>query len=149
MIQEGQIVLFAFPQTDQTAGKLRPALVLRRCPGPHGDWLICMISSQLRHELAGIDEVVGPTDNDFTRTGLKSASVVRATRLAVVAAEVLQGTIGTVSDACLDRIRQNIAGWISGTRSASVSSRTKEAEQRAGETTSGSAPSAAPEASQP
>ena len=33
MIAEGQIVLFRFPQTDQEAGKLRPALVLRRLPG--------------------------------------------------------------------------------------------------------------------
>jgi hypothetical protein len=28
MISEGQIVLFRFPQTDQQAGKLRPALVV-------------------------------------------------------------------------------------------------------------------------
>lgn len=27
MTAEGQIVLFAFPQTDQAAGKLRPALL--------------------------------------------------------------------------------------------------------------------------
>lgn len=29
MIQEGQVVLFEFPQTDQKTGKLRPAIVLR------------------------------------------------------------------------------------------------------------------------
>ena len=40
MIQEGGIVLFRFPQTDQLPGKLRPALVLRQLPGPHNDWLI-------------------------------------------------------------------------------------------------------------
>jgi hypothetical protein len=32
MIQEGQIVLFAFPQTDQVAGRLRPTLVLQSLP---------------------------------------------------------------------------------------------------------------------
>lgn len=47
MIQEGQITLFKFHQTDQAPGKLRPALVLRKLPGAHDDWLICMISSQL------------------------------------------------------------------------------------------------------
>jgi mRNA interferase MazF len=47
MIREGQVVLFRFPQTNQTAGKLRPALIIRKVPGPHDDWLICMISSQL------------------------------------------------------------------------------------------------------
>jgi mRNA interferase MazF len=37
MIDEGQIVLFKFPQTDQKIGKLRPALVLRRLPGQFDD----------------------------------------------------------------------------------------------------------------
>ena len=50
MIDEGQIVLFNFPQTDQKIGKLRPALVLRRLPGRFDDWLICMISSQLHQQ---------------------------------------------------------------------------------------------------
>jgi mRNA interferase MazF len=86
VIHDGQIVLFAFPQTDQPTGKLRPALVLRRVPGFHDDWLICMISSQLRCELPDIDEVLRDTDSDFRATGLKVSSVVRITRLAVVAA---------------------------------------------------------------
>ena len=46
MIQEGKIVLFRFPQTNQAAGKLRPALVLRKLLGDYEDWLICMISSK-------------------------------------------------------------------------------------------------------
>ena len=40
MIREGQVVLFRFPQTDQVSGKLRPALVLRRLPGPHATFWI-------------------------------------------------------------------------------------------------------------
>jgi len=32
--------MFKFPQTNQTAGKLRPALVIRNVPGQHGDGLI-------------------------------------------------------------------------------------------------------------
>jgi len=52
MIQEGQIVLFIFPQTDQSPGKLCPALVIRNLYGPYDDSLICMISSQLTHYTA-------------------------------------------------------------------------------------------------
>ena len=126
MIREGPIVLFAFPQTDEATGKLRPALLLRRCPGAHDDWLICMISSQLRHEIAGIDEVIRPSDGDFAQTGLKLASVIRATRLAVVGSDVLQGTIGKFPDARLHRVRRNIVDWISGTGAVSASSRTQE-----------------------
>jgi mRNA interferase MazF len=107
------VVVFAFPQTDQSTGKLRPALVLRRCPGTHDDWLICMISSQLRHEIQGMDEIIRPTDADFVPIGLKLDSVIRVTRLAVVAAEVLQGKLGALSDERLQRIRLRVADWIS------------------------------------
>jgi mRNA interferase MazF len=128
VIQEGQVVLFAFPQTDQKTGKLRPALVLCACPGGQGDWLIRMISSQLRNEIPGIDEVIHPTDDDFGQSGLKLASVVRATRLAVVAADMLQGRIGTLSGGRVSRIRRRIADWVSGQRTVSRSEPIAEAE---------------------
>ncbi len=42
MIDDGQIVLFRFPQTNLEEGKLRPALVIRKVPGEYDDWLICI-----------------------------------------------------------------------------------------------------------
>lgn len=120
MIEEGHIVLFPFPQTDQSTGKLRPALVLRKCPGPHGDWLICMISSQLRHELPGMDEVIREHDAEFAETGLKLPSVIRVTRLAIVASDMLRGSIGALTDPRLSRVRQSIARWLVGNQSASL-----------------------------
>lgn len=114
MIREEQVVLFAFPLTDQSSGKLRPALVLRVCPGPYHDWLICMISSQVTHQIEGIDEIVDTTDVDFPQSGLKLPSVIRVTRLAVVAAEALDGAIGTIGDERLHRIRLRLADGISG-----------------------------------
>lgn len=112
MISDGQIVLFPFPQTDQEAGKLRPALILRRCPGSHDDWLICMISSQLRHTSPNMDEVVREGDADFAASGLKLTSVIRTTRLAIVSGDLLQGSIGTLGVERLQRIRRNLARWI-------------------------------------
>ena len=114
MIREGQIVIFSFPQADQVVGKLRPALVVRNCPGPHDDWLICMISSQVRREIQGVDEVVRDTDSDFTQTGLKRSSVIRTTRLAVVSASILQGAIGSLDDERMHRIHRRLADWILG-----------------------------------
>jgi mRNA interferase MazF len=84
MIAEGQVVLFRFPQTDQTIGKLRPALVIRQLPSFYHDWLICMISSQLDQEIPGFDEIITPKDPDFNQTGLKLPSLIRISRLAVV-----------------------------------------------------------------
>ncbi len=112
MISEGQIILFKFPQTDQTEGKLRPALVLRKLPGKLDDWLICMISSQLHQKLPDLDEMITPDDSDFLESGLKVSSVIRASRLAVVNSEILLGKLGQIDKERLIRIKENIAKWI-------------------------------------
>ena len=91
MIQEGKIVLFRFPQTNQAAGKLRPALVLRKLPGDYKDWLICMISSQLSQRIDGLDGLIGEEDDDFKESGLKMSSLFRISRLAVVEQQVFDG----------------------------------------------------------
>ncbi|MDI6739520.1 MAG: type II toxin-antitoxin system PemK/MazF family toxin [Candidatus Edwardsbacteria bacterium] len=114
MIRNGQIVLFSFPQTDQTDGKLRPALVLRRLPGTHDDWLVCMITSQLHRYLTGFDEVITDGDPDFPETGLKRPSIIRISRLAAMAGEMLRGAIGQLPRERLLTIRSRLAGWILG-----------------------------------
>lgn len=115
MISEGQIVLFRFPQTDQTTGKLRPALVIRRLPGPHNDWLICMISSNLDQNVPDFDEVIIPNDVDFKDSGLKVPSLIRIGRLAVVDGDILIGKLGQIGTQRLLRIKQKLSIWIQGT----------------------------------
>ncbi len=112
MKNSGQIVLFQFPQTNLTQGKLRPALLIGRLPGPYDDWLICMISSQLQHVVPGFDEIIQPQDADFAASGLKSASVIRIGRFAVVDGAVLVGSIGAISQDRLKRIKQRLAEWL-------------------------------------
>ena len=80
----GQIVLFKFPQTDLTIGKLRPALLIKPLSNSYDDWLVCMISTKTGQELIGLDEIIAPNNQDFKQTGLKSESVFRVSRLAVV-----------------------------------------------------------------
>jgi mRNA interferase MazF len=109
----GQIVLFRFPQTNLTLGKLRPALLIKPLSNNvYDDWLACMISTKTGQELAGLDEIISPQDVDFSQTGLKSESVIRVSRLAVVSEQILLGKIGEISEARLTRIRQNLANWI-------------------------------------
>jgi mRNA interferase MazF len=108
----GQIVLFRFPQTDLAQGKLRPALLLGKLPGQFDDWLICMVSSQIRNCIEGFDETVQPGDPDFAGSGLKVASVVRIGRLAVVNGETLLGAIGEIDAERLRRIKEHLANWL-------------------------------------
>ena len=115
MIQEGQITLFRFPQTNKTAGKLRPALVLRKLPGQYDDWLICMVSSQLSQELPGFDIVLYENDSDFEQSGLKTSSIIRISRLAVVNKDILLGSIGNISNERLSLIKSRLSNWIQGT----------------------------------
>ena len=112
MITEAQIVLFRFPQTDQAEAKLRPALVLRRLPGHYHDWLICMISSQLHQQIPDFDEVITSADSDFYQSGLKLASVIRISRLAVVNSDMLLGKLGQIDVLRLSRIKRKLASWI-------------------------------------
>ena len=114
MISEGQIVLFKFLYTNQTEGKLRPALVIRRLPGEYNDWLICMISSQLDRLIPNFDEMISPEDSDFQQSGLKLPSIIRISRLAVAGKGILIGKLREVDSHRLRRIKQIISRWIQG-----------------------------------
>lgn len=67
----GQIVLFRFPQTNLETGKLRPALLIQKLPYGYSDWLSCMISTKIEHEVLGLDEIMAANAPDFRQTGLK------------------------------------------------------------------------------
>ena len=113
MVHAGQIVLFRFPQTDLSPGKLRPALIIGRLPGSFEDWLICMISSQIHQYIPEFDEIIAWDDPDYPKSGLKNDSLIRVGRLAVVDASVLLGAIGEVDAIRLNRVKANLAAWLS------------------------------------
>lgn len=112
MRKAGQLVLFNFPQTDLVVGKPRPALMLAKLPGKYDDWLICMISSQTHQYVEGVDEMILEKSSDFLQSGLKSPSLIRVLRLAVVEENILLGTIGEISQERLARIKDNLVNWI-------------------------------------
>ena len=108
----GDIVLIRFQRTDLQAGKLRPALVVVLMTGRHNDWLLAAISYRLYQAITGLDEVIYPTDADFSQTRLRVASVIRASRLATVEDSVIDARLGRISTARLHRVREQIAGWL-------------------------------------
>ena len=112
MISEGDILLFRFPQSDLVTGKLRPALLVKKIGGNFDDWLVCMISTQTRHQIQGLEVVLPETMPDFTRTGLKIKSLVRVSRLAVVESNVFTGKLGSLPTETFEDIRIRLANWI-------------------------------------
>lgn len=113
MAHAGQIILFQFPQTNLLSGKLRPALIIDKLPGVFDDWLICMISTQIRHYNKGFDDLISITDTDFTQSGLKKSSIFRVGRLAVVDGSVLIGSVGSINQSRLKHIKASLAKWLS------------------------------------
>lgn len=71
-----------------------------------------MVSSKMDQAEAGFDEVPGPADADFAASGLKVPSVLRLSRLAVLDASVLVGSIGSIRDERLAEVRQRLGKWI-------------------------------------
>ena len=108
----GQIVVFRFPQTDLVIGKTRPALLLAPLPSGYDDWLVCMISSQTRQTVSGIDEPISISDADFPQSGLRNDSIIRLTRLAVVSDSIFLGTTGEISAERLKKLKNKLAQWI-------------------------------------
>jgi mRNA interferase MazF len=71
-----------------------------------------MISTQIAQAVPGVDELIDADDADFAKTGLKSASVIRLTRLAVVSDSIFTGSIGQMSAARLGVLKKRLAQWI-------------------------------------
>lgn len=71
-----------------------------------------MISSQLDQRIEDFDEVVSEDDSDFEGSGLKTDSVIRICRVAVVESDIIEGVIGEISDERVRRIRKKLSEWL-------------------------------------
>ena len=94
-MKEGDVVLTPLPQADGL-NKNRPVVVLRIIP-PHGDLLVCGVSTRLYQEVAGFDDIVSALDEDFASSGLKAPSLIRLGFLAVLPAASFLGAIGSIN----------------------------------------------------
>ena len=119
-MKEGDVILTPLPQTDGQV-KNRPAIILRAMP-PYGDFLVCGVSTQLHHEVAGFDDPIRPSDADFAASGLKAASLIRLGFLAVLPESSLLGAIGSIDQArhlrLLERLANHLRSAVAGTEAA-------------------------------
>lgn len=111
---DGDILLFRFPQTDLLQGKLRPALVIKCINNSFDDVLVCMISTQTRHQVENLEMIISESTVGFDRSGLKQTSLIRTSRLAVVSSQIFEGKIGRLPEPIFNEVRSKLAKWISG-----------------------------------
>lgn len=109
-MMEGRVVLARLPQADG-ALKTRPALVLRMLP-PFGDLLVCGVSSQLRQEVLGFDELLTPVSPDFAASGLHRPSLIRLGYLGVLPILSIIGEMGHISLERQHRLLQRLSDFL-------------------------------------
>lgn len=106
-MKASDIVLTPVPQADGQV-KNRPALLLCHMP-PFADALVCGISTQLRQEVVGFDEMIVRQDEDFVSSGLVADSLIRLGFLAVIPQNQLMGTIGAIAANWHERLLKNLS----------------------------------------
>ncbi|MCY7348907.1 MAG: type II toxin-antitoxin system PemK/MazF family toxin [Pyrinomonadaceae bacterium] len=109
-MKESEIVIAVFPQSNGTL-KRRPALILREMP-PFRDFLICGISTQLRQQVKGFDEIISEADEDFAASGLDFDSLIRLGFLLVVPRNEIIGSIGEISAERHQRLLKNLSDYL-------------------------------------
>ena len=109
-MKEGDVVLTPLPQADAVI-KNRPAIALCRMP-PFGDWLVCGVSTQLRQQVAELDELISVSDGDFAASGLKADSLIRLGFLAVMPADKFLGGIGSIANERRQRLLKKLSEYL-------------------------------------
>lgn len=109
-MNEGDVILAYLPQADGR-WKIRPAVYLREMR-PFGDMLVCGVSSQLRHEVAGFDEMISIDDSDFRSSGLSEESLIRLGYLAIVSTKDFAGSLGSISAERHRRLVERLAKYL-------------------------------------
>ncbi len=105
MAQPGDVVLVRFPFTDLTTTKLRPAVIL----ATHADDLtIVGIFSSAPQPSQQNWIVLSSQDDDFPGTGLKTTSVIKAERIAVIERSVVVRKLGSLSSSQMEKLKKAV-----------------------------------------
>lgn len=109
-MRQGDVVLTPVPQANG-AIKNRPAIILREMP-PYKDFLLCGVSTQLQQRVKDFDEIISPSDTDFSSSGLRSESLIRLGFLAVLPRSNIAGSIGSISAARHERLLKTLSAYL-------------------------------------
>lgn len=103
--QPGDVVLVRFPFTDLSTAKLRPAVVL----ATRGDDVtIVGIFSGLPQLVRETWIPLSTQDPAFSDTGLKTTSVIKAERIAVIEQSIVVRKLGSLTPAKMDEVKRAV-----------------------------------------
>jgi len=92
----GDVVLVAFPFTDLSGSKRRPALIVSaQNSGP--DYTLAFISSVIPATVSQYELLFSSTDSDFSQTGLKVPSLLCLDKLATLERTLIARRIGKIT----------------------------------------------------
>lgn len=72
------------------------------------------MSTQLHQEVVGFDDVIRPGDVEFAGSGLKAASLIRLSFLAVLPTKSFAGTIGAIAQERHEKLVERLARHVAG-----------------------------------
>lgn len=93
-LRRGDVVLVAFPFTDLSGVKRRPALIVGRIQT--NDLLLAFITSQVVVGRSSSSHHLDTTDPEFLTSGLKVSSTVRLDRLATLHRRLVTRRLGRI-----------------------------------------------------
>lgn len=100
-----KIVAIPFPFTNLSGAKVRPALVIYE---RHEDVIVAFISSKIPAELYDVDILVTDKMACFTRTGLKTNSVIQLNKLATIDKSLIEGEFGEIDSRLKEQVRDKL-----------------------------------------
>ncbi len=109
-VVRGSIVPIRYPFTDLTSAKVRPALVVTpdALISRLDDVLCLFISSSTPEESLPTDLYLELTDPSFAQTGLKTNSVFRAHKLALLHKQLVLRVLGEANISLLEAINSRL-----------------------------------------
>ncbi len=95
MPKKGTIILVPFPFTDLSESKVRPAVVLSDDLKGE-DVVVAFISSHKPKKLQSLDITIVRSDEAFSKTGLKTDSIIKIDKIATLDKKIILGELGRI-----------------------------------------------------
>lgn len=107
-LSTGAVVLVAFPFSDLSRSKLRPAVVLAGVS--RGDWILCQVTSNPYSD----PQAIAPSDDAFARGSPRRESYARPGKLFTANQGLVARQVGSPNDETLGRIVEAVVGLLRG-----------------------------------